>query len=271
MHPISAGGSAKWPVPHMRCIVSRGGNSPHKLPGVAGILLGNQGIQEDLVQYNSHAAVRQHNSSELHKPERGHSVKSFVPTSDNDLVLVYRTKYYSPSRAPSWPTEFSSRPRIQDSEGSLQLEVEAISIPSNSGNSGPSGSGPVCITPDEAASPLLQLETRPKSRSNRCLHAELGNLLGICQSSMVPDTSLPDQGEKTGSEDSANNAIVENPVMVSTSFGTFGGLPPQDSSASRSDINDIGTGVSYATRNTQLVAWPISGNPSRHKVFLQKL
>ena len=43
---------------------------------------------------------------------------------------------------------------------------------------------------------------------------------------MVPDTLLPDQGEKTGSKDSANNTIVENPVMVSTSFGTSGGLPP---------------------------------------------
>ena len=178
-------------------------------------------------------------------------------------------KHYSPSRAPSWPTELSSRPRVQDSEGPLRLEVEAISIPLNPGNNGPSGSGPVCITPDEAASLLLQLETRSRSRGNRYLYAELGNLSGICQSSMVSDTLLPDQGEKTGSKDSANNTIVENPVMLVLDLLEDHPcrIPQHPDSISMT----LGQEFLMQEGIPQLVVWPISGNPSHHEAFLQRL
>ena len=46
--------------------------------------------------------------SYVHKPERGQSVESFVPTSNNDLDLVHIAKQYFPSKAPFWPTELSS-------------------------------------------------------------------------------------------------------------------------------------------------------------------
>ena len=106
------GSSAGWSIPHRGGMVSRGGNSTHKLSGVAGSLPGNQGFREDMAEYHSLTASGQCYSSELHKPERGHSVKSFVPTSDNDLDLVCRAKHYSSSRAPSRPTEFPGRPSV---------------------------------------------------------------------------------------------------------------------------------------------------------------
>ena len=127
------------------CMVSRGSISPHKLPGVAGSLLGNQGFREDMAEYDSLTVSGQCHSSELHKPEREHSVENAVPTSNNNLDLVYRMEHYSPSRASSQPTELPGRPRVQNSEGSLQLEAEAICVPSNSGSDGPSGSGLICI------------------------------------------------------------------------------------------------------------------------------
>ena len=70
-------------------MVPRGSNSSHKLPGVACGFPSNQGIWEDLTERNSLTANGQHYSSELHKPERGHSVQSSVPFSNNDLDLVH--------------------------------------------------------------------------------------------------------------------------------------------------------------------------------------
>ena len=66
---------------------------------------------------------------------------------------------------------------------------------------------------------------------------------------MVSDTPLPCQGEKTGSKDSTNNTLVENSIVVPSSAGTFGGLPSEDSSTTRPDINAIGAGFSDATRS----------------------
>ena len=172
-----------------------------------------------------------------------------MPTSNNNLDLVCRAKHYSPSRASSRPTELSGRPGVQNSEGSLRLEAEAICVPSNSGSDGPSESGLICITSDKSTSSLLQLETRPRSRGNRCLHAELGSLLGVCQLTVVPDTSLPCQSEKTSSKDSTSNTLLENPIMVPTNSGTPGGLPSEDSSATRPGINAIRPEISNATRS----------------------
>ena len=57
------------------------------------------------------------------------------------------------------------------------------------------------------------------------MHAGLDNLSGICQPTVVPDTSLPHQGDKASSTCSINNTIVENPVMVPNGTRTSGGLP----------------------------------------------
>ena len=90
MHTIRAGEQC-WMIKHTPgCMVSRGSTSPHKLPGVAGSLLGNQGFWEHMAEHHSLTASGQCHSSELHKPERGHSVESPVPTSNNNLELVCR-------------------------------------------------------------------------------------------------------------------------------------------------------------------------------------
>ena len=113
------GSSIEWPAPHRGCVVAGGGNSPHQLPRVAGCLPGNQGFREDLAEHHSPPILGQCNSSELHKSERGHSVQSSVRACDISLDLVHRAKHYPRGRAPSWPTELSSRPGVQDHQGSL--------------------------------------------------------------------------------------------------------------------------------------------------------
>ena len=56
------------------------------------------------------------------------------------------------------------------------------------------GNGLVHIMSYKAVPLLLQLETR--SRGDGCLHAELGNMSGVCQSPMVNGTSLSHKNEE---------------------------------------------------------------------------
>jgi len=130
------------------------------------------------------------------------------------------------------------------------LEAKTISFPTNDGNNESTGSGLVHITPYKAAPSLLQLETRPRSRGDGRLHAELGNTSGVRQSPMVPDTLLSHESEEASSKDSStDNTPVENPTMVSTSTGTSGGLPLENSLTTGSSINATGTRISNATGN----------------------
>ena len=107
VYSISAVSSAEWSVSHRGCMVPKRGTSSHKLPEVTSCLPDNQHFQEDLAECCSPAAFGQGDIGELHKGESGHNVKSFVPTSGNNLDMVHRAKHYSPSRALSWTTKFS--------------------------------------------------------------------------------------------------------------------------------------------------------------------
>ena len=90
--------------------------------------------------------------------------------------------------------------------------------------------------PHKAAPTLLQLETRPRSRGNRCLYAELGSISKVRQSSMVSDKPLPVQAEETNSTNDPDNTIVENSTMVPTTSGTLRGLALEDTSPARSNV-----------------------------------
>ena len=143
-----------------------------------------------------------------------------------------------------------SRQGIQDSEGSLRLETQPSHISTDTGSNGSTGCGPVCVSPDETASPHLQLEARSGGGSNGCLHAGLVDLSRIRQPTMVPDRSMPHQGEKANSSSGINNTTVENPTMVPYGSGAPGRLPLEDPTTAGSSVNASGGGLSDATGST---------------------
>ena len=183
----------------------------------------------------------------------GDSVESFVPTNENIAIWSWCTEWNIFLQADHLPDQLNSQANqesrtvrdhcdwkwkqsvfnhihIQAAISSLEVDLVAS-----------------CLTKQFLTFTAGDHIQKQRQQMSSCI---IGNLLGFYRSSVVSDTSLPDQGEKTGSKVSANNIFVENPVMVSTSSGTFGGPPLQDCSATRSNINDIGTGISDATRST---------------------
>ena len=161
-----------------------------------------------------------------------------------------REKCNSPSGTSARSAELAGRRGVQNSERSLRLDAEAGSIPANKLSNGSAGDGSVCITPDQATPAFLQLEARPRGGSDGCLYAGLGSLSGVCQPSMVSDSSLSDQAEETSCTNSIDNTPVENAAVVSISSGITRGFPSEDTSSIRLGSNATGAGVSNATRGT---------------------
>ena len=244
------GSSAKCSITDGRPMVSRRGNSPHKLSRVASSLSGNQSIREDMAEHHSPTVNGQYYGSDLYQSERGHSLTTTVSTSTDNLDLVCREEYNPSSRASTRSAELAGRCGIEDNERSLRLDAEPVCIPANKHSDGSTGDRSVCITPDQTASTFLQLEARPGGRGDRCLYAKLGSLPRVCQPSMVSDTPLPVQAEETSSTNGTDNTIVENSAMVPASSGTCGGFSPVDTSSTRSGGNATGTRVPDATRGT---------------------
>ena len=100
-------------------MVSRGGNSPHKLSRVVSSLSSNKSIREGMAECHHSAANGQCYGCKLHQSERRDSLTATVPVSPDNLDLVCREEYNSPSRASAKPPEPTGRRGIQDSEGSL--------------------------------------------------------------------------------------------------------------------------------------------------------
>ena len=243
------GCSAEWSITDRGLMVSRGGNSPHKLSRVVGSLSSNKSIREGMAECHHSAANGQCYGCKLHQSERRDSLTATVPVSPDNLGLVCREEYNSPSRASARPPEPTGRRGIQDSEGSLRLDAEPIDIPAHKLSDGSAGDGSVCITPDKTTPTLLQLEARSRGGGDRCLHAELGSISGVCQPSVVSDTPLPDQAEKANSTNGVDNTIVEDPTMVPVTSGASRGLASEDTSPTRPSSNASGAGIFDAARS----------------------
>ena len=65
---------------------------------------------------------------------------------------------------------------------------------------------------------------RSRGQDYRCLPAELGQDMGFCQPTLVPHTSVPDQGQNRNCKNGSGDTPVEDAIMVPSSTGTVGGL-----------------------------------------------
>ena len=232
-----------------RSVVTGGSNSPYKLSGVVSSLPSNQSFREDLAGCHSINVHRQHHGSKLYKSERRHNLQATLPAGFVNLDLVQQTEGLPPGRTCTRAAQYTSRRGIQDCERPM-LDAQPVSVSSNSDSNGGTGSGPVRLTSDSSASSLLQLEARPRGRGHGCIYAGLVSMQGLCQSPMVLNTSLSDQGQATSSMFGVNNTFMENSAVVSHSSGTTRRLSMKDSTARGPGLNVDGSGVSDAAGST---------------------
>ena len=118
------------------------------------------------------------------------------------LELVHCKEHLAHSGAPAWSPQCNSGSGVTFNPRSLRLDAQSRHISENQGNDGAPGGGLVCFSPDQTASPVLQLESRPGSYSDQCQRqipsCKIGHNSGVtvCQSTVVFDPSaLSLQGE----------------------------------------------------------------------------
>ena len=167
--------------------------------------------------------------------------------SNQDVDLVHFSEHHFDSRTPPRSPQCDGRPGVAADQGSLRLDAQSPGVPEDSGEHGAAGDRSVCLSPDKATATLLQLEGGPRGSSHRCIHAGLVSPKRFCEPTLVPDQSLPLQGESRGSANSASNTSVEYTTLVSSSTGNVGGLPSTAAQSTRFGSIASGSGVSLET------------------------
>ena len=233
--------------PDWRSLDGRGSNASYQLPGTASSVSCDQGIWKGPERHSSPTPYGQYNSSFICQSLGRYNLSQAVQISHHNVDLVHFSEHYIDSRTPSRPPQCDSRPGIEASQKPLRLDAQSPCLSEDSGEYGTAGGRSICLSPDKATTTLLQLEGRPRGSSHRCIHAGLVSPERICKPTLVPDQSLPLQGESGGCTNSTSNTVVEHTTLVSCSTGTVGGLPLPAGQSTRFGSIASGSGVPNET------------------------
>ena len=178
--------------------------------------------------------------------------QTVVPVGNQCVELVPRKEYHVAGRTSSRQAQSDSRYRVKNSERLLRLDAQSGGLPEDHNTDGTFGGGPVCVKANETASPFLQLETGSGSRSNRCISTGLVYNSGICQPTMVPDTSMPHQGEGASCKNGPSSSTMEDSVMVSSPTGATGGLSLGTTTTTGPNNDTVRSRIPDASRNSTI-------------------
>ena len=171
---------------HRWLLVSGRDNISHQLPEIIGSF---SGLCKP-IQGCSTTENGQRLCSHIYQPERWHSLNTTVQPSPGNLEMVLAKTNNTGGRAPARPTQCSGGLGVQSTKGSVRLDAQPSNVPTNSPLISPTTHRSLCLPSDQTDTLLLQLETRSRSNSNSCLYTQLGSGKGLCQSTMVPDTTM---------------------------------------------------------------------------------
>ena len=254
-----------------RDVVKEGVIEPHQLPGAASSLPSTPVLCETQEQYHRSVEDGQRNSGDLYKQNGGNSLTSPVQPGYFLVGLEPATEHISVRRAPAREGEHSGRPGVKGDERQMRLDVKPSCFQSNPISDGSMRNRHIRFTPDETASKVFQLEARPRGGGDRCFQPRLVSCEGLCQSTMVPDSSLP----LTDKTQMARLVVITPLWNTQPWFPTILSLLEDYPRLlpTRTDLVILPTGQEFIMKQgvPELIAWPISGNPLHHKEFLHRL
>ena len=151
--------------------------------------------------------------------------------------------------------KYSIGHQIQDGQGPYRLEIEPRDLQPDQPNLWATRSGLVRIQTDSLIAPLLQLETRPASRSNGCFSAGLETQDWVCQPTLVPYEESSESSDGTGSPNHPSGSSVEGLTLVPSPSESIVGVPLTDPLTSRPDSEPLRTGVARTDAPASRVAY----------------
>ena len=211
-------------------MVSRGTEDAHQLLRTDRSNASSAGFCQESTRGVNSIAAGQPNSGGLYQPPGWHCIPATSAVGKSAMAVGSSAGHNAVSPTYSRGDQSSGRCRVQSNRGSPRLEAVTISFSENQCHMGSTGGGSVCVTPVLSAEPVLQLEARSASRSNRCFSTGLGPSEGLCQPPLVSDRESSQASESPTGSGGSSGPSVDGSAMVSSSSGDALGLSSVDTS-----------------------------------------
>ena len=172
-------------------MVSRGISSPHKLSRTSGWGICCQDLCERQSSNASPPVNGQFDCHPLHKQNGGHEIPCSGTSGIRLMGVVPAPQYPHRGSVFTRGTKYPSRPRVSGIFRPSRLETGPLVVQGTKSGLGPLGGGPVCLSPFDSTSTVLQLETRPSVGGSGCVFPGLEQSEGICIPSLCSSRPMP--------------------------------------------------------------------------------
>ena len=257
--------------PDWRSLDGRGSNASYQLSGTASSLSCDQGIWEGLKRHSSPTPYGQYNSSFICQSQGRYNLSQAVQTSHHDVDLVHFSEHHIDSRTPSRPPQCDSRPGIVAGQGPLRLDAQSPCLLEDSGEHGTAGGRSVCLSPDKATTTLLQLRADPEAAATDAFMQDWSHLRGFVNPPWCLISRYLSKVKAEGARIVLVTPLWNTQPWFPVVLELLEDYPRQ--LVNQPDLVVLPVGQEFLMKQgvPQLIAWPISGNLTHHKAFLQRL
>ena len=156
----------------------------------------------------------QQSHSGEHQQDGNHQVSGPVTSDPGDLAILSISLDHSYGGISAGVNESDSRSGVQTIHGPEQLEAGPEGVSPVEPALGTTGYGPVCRQVELSDTAVCQLETRPRSDSDRRIHHELEVGEGLCVSSFLPDQQMSSEGAGRRGRTGSDNTNLDDAALV---------------------------------------------------------
>ena len=234
-----------------RCLVSRGEGISHNLPGTASSNISSEDLFEERGKQICSTAFRQSDSSGIYRQLGRDSLRPGNDASKKSMDVEPRKRINTPGTVSPRGEECKGRLGVMGDERPLRLDAESSDLPANFEAIPRPEDRPIHVPPILPATSLLQLETRPPSRRNRCLHPGMGGAKGICEPSLEPDRESSDKDRGPEGRPGTHSPVWLSQPWYPRLFNLliYCSLPAEDQATKQSTADGTGGGGAPARGN----------------------
>ena len=239
---FGVGSSEQWGK-HPGNMDKRGIQSSYQLQRATSSIICSESIHQGAAKCPCIDSNRQYNNHCLYQQDGGCQKVSPRSLCKTPLGLVSTKTNYSEGRTHSGSPQHNSRQGVTSQTGFFRLAPEPTILSDTNEGSGSMYDRPFCKQNQSSASPVLQLQARPRGRGNRCPNTTVGRIDRVCLSPVQLSSQMPTESDPRGRNNNSSMPCLANTAMVCPTPPTGSSHPHSPSHNRRSLNRTTGSGT----------------------------
>ena len=195
-------------------VVERGEERAHQRAGDESGVVRDKSVHQNLHEQTCAHQSRQQDDCRKHQQEGRHQIQEAAGSSEPDLGVLSIQNDHSYGRISAGKGQPGSGLSIPPLQRQQQLAAQYRVVPDIERDVGTFHDRPLCRQVEQTTTEVCQLETRPGSRSDRCVHHSVGPSGKLRVSTVLHDKQMPGQATTRTKPSRDNHANLANATVV---------------------------------------------------------